>query len=171
MQPNFQRRIEIQDEKGGWIGSGEINRIHMVRAGQKIDSEDQEVRFSRNGQKVIKVVIHNGDDPPLKLTGSRLQQLERRIYFDAAAPGQRTLYFGDEKLEPPVYDYAKLFLRDKAAAQAPVGPEVSNSAYTGRPDDRAWSERHPLVLWIAIIAAVVVLGGLALRSIRAATAP
>lgn len=170
-QPNFQRRIEIQDEKGGWIGAGEINRIHVVRTGQKIDSEAQEVAFSSNGQKIIKVVIHNGDDPPLKLTGSRLQQLERRIYFDAAGPGQETLYFGDEKLEPPVYDYAKLFLRDKAAAQAQVGPEVSNPAYTGRPDDRAWSERHPIVLWIAIIAAVVVLGGLALRSIRAATAP
>jgi hypothetical protein len=168
-QPNFQRRIEIQDEKGGWIGSGEINRIHMVRAGQKIDSEDQEVTFSSNGQKVIKVVIHNGDDPPLKLTGARLQQLERRIYFDAAGPGQRTLYFGDEKLEPPIYDYAKLFQRDKAAAQATLGPEAANPAYTGRPDDRPWSERHPVVLWIAIIAAVVVLGGLALRSMRAAT--
>jgi hypothetical protein len=168
-QPNFQRRIEIQDEKGGWIGSGEINRIHMVRAGQKIDSEVQEVAFSSNGQKVIKAVIHNGDDSPLKLTGARLQQLERRIYFDAAGPGQLALYFGDEKLEPPVYDYAKLFLRDKAAARAQLGPEVSNPAYTGRPDDRAWSERHPIVLWIAIIAAVVVLGGLALRSMHAAT--
>jgi hypothetical protein len=50
-----------------------------------------------------------------------------------------------------------------------LGPEVSNPAYTGRPDDRPWSERHPIVLWIAIIAAVVVLGGLALRSMRAAT--
>jgi len=169
-QPNFQRRIEIQNEKGGWIGSGEINRIHMVRGGQKIDSEDQDVAFSSSGQKIIKVVVHNGDDPPLKLTGIRLQQLERRVYFDASAQGQPALYYGDEKLEQPVYDYAKLFLRDKAAVPAQLGPEVSNAAYTGRPDDRPWSERHPMVLWIAIIAAVVTLGGVALRSMRGATA-
>jgi len=169
-QPNFQRRIDIQNERGGWISSGEISRIHMVRGGQKVDSEDQDVAFSSSGQKTIKIVIHNADDPPLKLTGARLQQLERRVYFDASAQGQPTLYYGDEKLEQPVYDYAKLFLRDKIPVPAQLGPEVSNTAYTGRPDDRPWSERHPLVLWIAIIAAVLTLGGVALRSMRGATA-
>ena len=169
-QPNFQRRIEIQNEKDESIGSGEINRIHMVRGGQKIDSEDNEVAISRNGQKIIEVVVHNGDDPPLKLTGARLQQMERRLYFDASAQGEPTLYYGDEKLEQPVYDYAKLFLRDKTPAPARLGPEVSNPAYTGRPDDRPWSERHPVVLWTAIIVAVVTLGGVALRSMRGATA-
>jgi hypothetical protein len=167
-QPNFQRKVEIQDEKGGWISSGEINRIHLVRAGQKIDSEDQEVSFSAYNRATIKVIVHNGDDPPLKLTSARLQQLERRLYFDAPAAGPLTLYYGDEKLEPPVYDYAKLFVQDKSAAAAQPGTETSNPAYTGRPDDRPWSERHPVVLWIAILAAVVTLGGVALRSIRGA---
>ena len=169
-QPNFKRRIEIQNEKGGSIGSGEINRIHMVRGGQKIDSEDNDVAISSNGQKVIKVVVHNGDDPPLNLTGARLQQLERRLYFDGSAQAGPALYYGDEKLEQPVYDYSKLFLRDKTPVPAQLGPEVPNTAYSGRPDDRPWSERHPVVLWIAIIIAVVTLGGVALRSIRGVTA-
>jgi Protein of unknown function (DUF3999) len=172
-QPNFRRKLEIQNEKGAWLGSGEINRIHMVRGGQKIDSEDQNVDFSNSGQesglKIIKVIIRNGDDPPLRLSGASLQQLERHLYFDAPAGGQLTLYYGDEKLEQPVYDYAKLFQRDKAAAAAQLGPEASNAEYTGRPDDRPWSERHPVVLWIAILAAVAVLGGVALRSIRTTT--
>ena len=171
-QPNFWRRIEIQNGKGDWLASGEINRIHMVRGGHKIDSEDQNVDFRNNGPnsglKTIKVIIHNGDDPPLKLTGASLQQLERRIYFAAPDQSPVKLYYGDEKLEPPVYDYAKLFQRDKAAVAAQLGPEASNAAYTGRPDDRPWSERHPVVLWIAIIAAVVILGLSAIRSIRAA---
>ena len=47
--------------------------------------------------------------------------------------------------------------------------EVTNSAYTGRPDDRPWSERHPAVLWAAILAAVALLGGIAVRSIKTAT--
>jgi hypothetical protein len=171
-QPNFKRSVDIENEKGGWLGSGEIDRIHMVRGGRKIDAEDSEVTIpgsQASGQKTLKVVIHNGDDPPLKLTGARLQQLERRLYFDAT-PQALTLYYGDEKLEAPVYDYAKLFQREKSAAAATLGAEIPNPAYTGRPDERPWSERHPVVLWLAIIAAVVILGSVALRSMRKASA-
>jgi len=99
-----------------------------------------------------------------------LQQLERRLYFEGNASGQLTLYYGDEKLESPIYDYAKLFIRGKTPQPAQLGSEVSNAAYTARPDDRAWSERHPAVLWIAIIVAVLALGRVALRSMRKATA-
>jgi len=169
-QPNFKREVEIQDDKGGMLGSGEINRIHMVRSGQKIDSEQDEVELSSANRKTISVIVHNGDDPPLKLDGVRLQQLERRIYFDAPAQSALTLYYGDDKLEPPTYDYAKLFVRDPSAGLVQAGAETANPVYSGRPDDRPWSDRHPAMLWIAILAAVGLLGGLALRSLRAAGA-
>jgi hypothetical protein len=168
-QPNFRRSVQVTDDKDVYIGSGEIDRIHMVRSGQKIDSDDYDVSFSAVGHKTIKVIIYNGDDPPLKLTSARLQQLEHRLYFDAPASGQMTLYYGDDKLEPPVYDYAKLFLLAKDAAPAQLGGETANTAYTGRPDERPWTERHPAVLWIAIVAAVLVLGAIALRSVKSAT--
>ena len=99
----------------------------------------------------------------------QLKQLERRIYFDFVGPAQLTLFYGDEKLSAPVYDYAKLFQRDQRAPRARLAAEASNSEYTQRPDDRPWSERHPLVLWIAIVTAVVVLAGVALRSMRTQT--
>jgi len=168
-QPNFRRSVQVTDDKDVYIGSGEVDRIHMVRSGQKIDSDAHDVGFSAVGHKTIKVIIYNGDDPPLKLSSARLQQLERRIYFDAPASGQVTLYYGDDKLEPPVYDYAKLFLLAKDAAPAQLGGETANAAYTGRPDERPWTERHPAVLWIAIVAAVLVLGAIALRSVKSAT--
>jgi len=169
-QTNFQRGVSIKNENDTELSSGEINRIHLVRNGQKIDSEVQTVGFSNYSGKIIKVVVHNGDDPPLKLSGAHLQQLERRLYFEGNASGQLTLYYGDEKLESPIYDYAKLFIRGKTPQPAQLGSEVSNAAYTARPDDRPWSERHPAVLWIAIIVAVLALGGVALRSMRKATA-
>jgi hypothetical protein len=50
-----------------------------------------------------------------------------------------------------------------------LGAEEANAAYTGRPDDRPWSERHAAVLWVAIIMAVLILGGIALRSMKTAT--
>ena len=169
-QTNFRRDVEIQDDQGRVIGSGEINRIHMVRAGRKIDSDQHEVSFYSHGQPTIVVGIANGDDPPLRITGVRLQQHERRVYLDPPGAGQLTLFYGDEKLDSPVYDYAKLFQKESGAAAARLGPETANTAYTGRPDDRPWSDRHPALLWIAIAAAVAVLGVLALRSIKAATA-
>jgi hypothetical protein len=175
-QPNFRRTVEIQSETKKWLGSetdthtqtSELSRIHLVRGGQKIDSEKSDVELSGTWPAKINVVIHNGDDQPLKISGVHLQQLERRIYFDLNAQSTDSvlLYYGDEKLEAPEYDYAKLFQRDAHATVAQLGREVSNAAYTPRPDDRPWSERHPAVLWIAIIAAVVILGALALRSMK-----
>ena len=169
-QPNFWRKVEMQNSAGAPMAAGGIERIHMVRSGRKIDSEESAVQLiggsQTPGQPTIKVIVHNGDDPPLQITGVRLQQFERRIYFDTPGRGQLALYYGDEKLGPPVYEYARLFQLDKAASLASLAPEVSNDAYTGRPDDRPWSERHPVVLWITIIGAVVILGGIALRSLR-----
>ena len=169
-QPNFRRSVQITSDKDDYVGSGEIDRVHMVRSGQKIDSDNYDVSFSAVGRKTIKVIIDNGDDPPLKIKSARLQQLERRLYFDAPASGRLTLYYGDEKLDPPVYDYAKLFLLAKDAAPAQLGAEEANAAYTGRPDERPWTERHPAVLWIAIVAAVLILGAIALRSMKTAVA-
>ncbi len=165
-QGNFWRSVEVHGDGESWLGSGEISRIHMVRNGRKIDSENYVVPVSLRDHKDFRVVIHNGDDAPLKVTSVALRQYERRVYFDAPAQEQLTLYYGDEKLQEPEYDYTRLFQLDNAAAAATLGPETVNTTYTGRPDDRPWSERHPAVLWGAIVAAVLVLGALALRSLK-----
>jgi hypothetical protein len=165
-QQNFRRQTEIQDDKGLWSGSGEISRIHMQRNGQRIDVEHPWLDLRGTGPGTLKAIIYNGDDAPLKVTAARLQQYERRIYFDSDSGPKLSLYYGDEKLGAPVYDYTKLFQKDASADQVQLGAEESNAAYTGRPDDRPWSERHPALLWVAIIAAVLILGGIALRSMK-----
>lgn len=170
-QGNFLRQVEVRSEAGQWYGSAEIRRIHLMRRGQRIDMERNAVDIHGTLHEALRVVIHNGDDPPLKIAGALLQQYERRIYFDSTAlTTTPTLFYGDDKLIAPVYDYAKLFQKDARATQGRLGPEEANRAYTGRPDERPWSERHPGILWAAIIAAVLVLGIIALRSLRTASA-
>jgi Protein of unknown function (DUF3999) len=169
-QSNFRREMEVQGERGQSFGSGEISRIHMQRNGQKLDVEQTSLGIRRTGQGSLRAIIHNGDDLPLKLTGARLQQYERRIYFDSSSGTQLRLYYGDEKMGAPVYDYAKLFQHDPNASEVQLSAEEANAAYIGRPDERPWSERHPAVLWVAILAAVLMLGGIALRSMRSVTA-
>jgi hypothetical protein len=168
-QGNYQREIEIQNDKKTALGSGEISRVHMLRNGGRIDVERPSLALNARGGGEIRIVIHNGDDAPLRITGAHLQQYERRIYFDCAAGASPVLYYGDGKLDAPVYDYAKLFQSDANAARLEIGAEQANVSYAGRPDDRPWSERYPAVLWTAILAAVAILGGLALRSIKAAS--
>ena len=165
-QPNFRREVELQNDKKMALGSGELSRVHMVRHGQKIDFEKNDLELGWGSTEVLKVIIHNGDDPPLKIMSVRLEQYQRRVYFNSAMALQ--LYYGDEKLDSPVYDYAKLFQKDAKATEAQLGPEQKNSAYRGRPDERPWSEKHPWVLWVAVIGAVLILGAMALKSMKAA---
>ena len=169
-QPNFRRDIEIEDAEARRMDSGEITRVHMLRGGQKIDVEESSAYIQGEGQSVLKAIIHNGDDPPLRITGANLQQYERRIYFDAAANASIGLYYGDPQLAAPVYDYGKLFQKDASASPVELGAETVNANYTARPDARPWSERHPALLWAAILVAVLALGGLALKSMRSSVA-
>ena len=62
--------------------------------------------------------------------------------------------------------YAKFFREDPNAARAQLSPETQNAVYTGRPDDRPWSERHKIVLWAALLLAVALLAWLALRGLK-----
>ena len=64
----------------------------------------------------------------------------------------------------PRYDYSELFTAQTDAAQAAAGPEQPNPAYQPRPDTRPFTERHPAMLWIVLIAVIALLGGIALRS-------
>ncbi len=169
-QKNFRRSVEIQSGEGSWSGSGEISQIHLLRSGQKIDVDETTLDIEGTGPATLKIKIYNGDDPPLRIISAHLEEYERRIYFDSPSGAEANFYYGDEKLGAPVFDYAKLFKKDAGADQVKLRPEAANLAYTGRPDGRPWSERHPAVLWVAIIAAVLILGAIALRSMKTTSA-
>ena len=164
-QVNFRRSVSVADEKGVQVGAGSINRIRMNRGGTTVDYEDLDISiFSAHPR--LTITVDNGDDPPLKLDAVRPQAMERRLYFEPQGRTSLKLYYGDSKLGAPVYDYAKFFHEGAAAAQAQLGEEMKNAAFTGRPDDRPWSERHKAVLWVAMLMAVAVLTVLAVRGLR-----
>ncbi len=150
--------------------AGNLLRVHETRDGVKIDEEHLAidapwVDFGTQGSQWA-VTIDNGDDPPLDVTSVLLEMTERQLCFDAAAGAQYELMYGDAVLSPPQYDYATLFVPDKNAAQATLGPEQANSEHAARPDARPFSEKHPGLLWAALILVVLVLGGVALRTAR-----
>jgi len=77
------------------------------------------------------------------------------------------LFYGDSRLAAPVYDYARLFVASRAAVVAELGPEELNANYRAPAAEvRPFAERHPELLWIALIAAICALGVVAMRSAK-----
>ena len=165
---NFMRPVHVEDEKGNIIGSGEISRIKMQAHGRLVQSEDLSVGTNGAHSSQYSIVVENGDDAPLKIRRVIPQVIERRVYFQPNGVAGLTTYYGDDKLGAPVYDYAKLFQKswEADAAEAKLGPGQHNAAYTGRPDERPWTDRHPEVLWAAMILAVAGFGFIAMRSLK-----
>lgn len=151
--------------------STNILRVHRVQTGQRIDEEKLVVDapyayFDAPG--VWTVTVENGDDTPVPMASVRLDMIERDLCFDATADATYTLYYGDSALGAPQYDYAALFAPAANAAVAQLGTEISNSAYQPRPDTRAFTEKHPALLWAALIVVMVLLGAVAIRSVKGA---
>jgi len=168
-QVNFRRNVIVTDSQDRQLGSGEISRIRVNRGGTWIVSENLAVYLPGLHSDRITIKVENGDDPALMFDKVQAQSFERRIYFEPQGQTSLQLYYGDEKLTTPVYDYAKFFKLDSAATRAQLGPQVHNPAYLGRPDDRPWSERHKAILWLAILLAMLVLAVTAIRGLRAGT--
>ncbi len=173
-QVNFRRTVSVEDPKGIQITSGEITRVRVNRAGTLVTHEELAVKvnsfnavdLNSGGSGSVMIIIDNGDNPPVGILAAEPLSLERRVYFDPQGKSALRLYYGDEQLSAPVYDYAHFFHLDPSPAEAQLGPGGRNPQYTGRPDDRPWSERHTWILWGAMILAVLALSTLALRGLR-----
>jgi hypothetical protein len=149
---------------------GNILRVHSVEEGHRIDEENLAVNAPQvyfDGATKWTISIENHDDAPIQIASVRLEMLERRLCFDAAAADAYTLYYGDSALEAPEYDYARLFAAAQNAAMATLGAEIANPAYQPRPDERPFTEKHPALLWVALIVVIALLGAVALRSFKA----
>ena len=164
-QVNFRRTVSVEDAKGLQVASGEISRVRVNRGGTLVIAEELAINVGTSSGRLT-LTIDNGENPALSIVGAEPLSLERRIYFDPQGKTALKLYYGDEKLSAPAYDYARFFHLDASAAEAQLAAGAHNSQYKGRPDDRPWSEQHTAILWGAMLLAVLVLAVLALRGLR-----
>ena len=164
---NFRRDVTVYTGlKNDYVSSGEVTRIRMTRAGRKVESEQLAMELPGTRAANYMVTIHNGDDPPLRLRAVHAMQVERRIYFDPKGNGQFQLFYGDDRAHSPEYDFAKLFEPDENAARAELAAPRHNEAYVPPPDERPWSDRNPVLVWVAMGVAIIGLGIVAWRSLR-----
>ena len=151
--------------------TGTIFRVHSTLDGHTINQEQLSVPavLGANLQHAagVWIEIENGDDQPLPIAAVRLEMRQRKICFEAPVAGGVELFYGDSRLAAPVYDYARLFVASRAALVAELGPEVLNANYRAPATElRPFAERHPELLWIALIAVLCALGVVALKAAR-----
>ena len=171
---NFSRDVRVMDRPTGTTDvageslTGTILRVHLTQAGREIRQEQLSVpaTLGSNLQSAatVEVAVDNGDDKPLPITAIRLEMRQRRICFDVSNSEPLTLYYGDSALAAPQYDYGRLFTVSDAMHAAQLGAEQLNPDYRERPDTRAFTERHPHLLWIVLLAVICILAIVAIRS-------
>ena len=150
--------------------TGSILRVRVNESGREINTEQLTVPavLGTNLQRAAKVevAVENGDDQPLPITSVRLEMRQRRLCFDTSAKtSPLALYYGDPTLSAPVYDYERLFTPAEKPLAVTLGPQLANPDFTPRPGaPRSFTDRHPEILWIALIAAIAALGFVALKS-------
>lgn len=147
--------------------TGTLLRLQDTRDGQV--SHEENFSISTAGRpfdtpQTWTVAVDNGDDQPLQLGAVQLQMLQRELCFDSAGTTGYMLRYGDAALAAPRYDYLLQPLSGHVSATSSLGAEQMNAAWVARPDDRAFTERHPILLWIALVAVLTLLATVAVRS-------
>jgi hypothetical protein len=171
---NFSRDVRISDRPAGTPPAaseniaGTILRVKLTQAGREIHEQQLSIpaTIGSNLQSAatVEAAVENGNDTPLPITAVRLEMRQRKLCFDAPASERLTLYYGDPALAAPRYDYARFFSTTGSVRTADLGPEQSNAEYRPRPDTRPITERHPELLWIALLAVICSLGVVAVHS-------
>ncbi len=179
---NFSRTVRIRAKVDGDARAsqeevgGNISRLNMTEQGEKLKLEALSVpaTVGANGQgaATVEVGVDNGDDQPVGVRDVRLEMRERKVCFDVPAGSNSIqMFYGDAQLQSPEYDYGRLFDTTTVFREGTLQPELANPAYTPPADTRTLTERHPELLWIALIAVIAILGLVAYRSARSVPPP
>jgi hypothetical protein len=111
----------------------------------------------------IRVAIANPAQPALPLRAVQLQMRQRTLCFDAVANATYTLRYGDNDLRASVYDLGDLATLPANPLIATLGSEELNTGYIERHVASTYDQRNPNLFWIALLAAIAVLGSFVSR--------
>jgi len=112
---------------------------------------------------------HNRDDQPLPITGATIVVPIERVLFEAQPGRNYRLQYGDAGGVAPSFDLTRT-AGDPAAWGASASVAGLGPARPLAPgqDARPWTERHPRLLWIGLLAVVAALGSVTWRALRVA---
>jgi hypothetical protein len=168
-QPEFFRIVHMQTSEDGqewqYYFSGEIYRY------QQGDKQAESLRvFSHEGwhRRFWRIEVLNGNDAPLIGAKPTLLTIPYFVLFYPQSGHSYRLIYGNSAAKLPRYDLSRTFdyHAEPGAKVATLGEEEPTANYL---DPRPYTERHPQLLWLALIVAVVLLAYAAFRALRTPT--
>jgi len=150
-----------------WISLGE-SAVYRYDEGGKVR---ERLRVDVRGrERALRLRIRNRDDRPLELRGVLALAPVERLLFEAAPNRGYRLTYGTPDRGAPEYDLARTVtdLAEWAANATPASLDPP-PPLPPPPDRRPWSEKHPALLWVALLAVVVILGLLTWGALRRAS--
>jgi hypothetical protein len=189
--PNFFRRVRIEgrDEKTQVV---HYRREDGAAADRTVDAPWQFIRsavifrYSAGSppdaclsvpldvsRRYLRLTIENEDNPPLAFKSATVTRFMEVVRFPYKPQESWKLYFGKADADTPGYDLAHFAgrLQSEGTVDATLRQVVANPLYSPAGKFLPWSERHPVILWLALIAAGAVLAILILRQARSLRSP
>jgi hypothetical protein len=111
----------------------------------------------------LHIEIDNADQPPLPIRAVQLQMRQRTLCFHADPNATYTLRYGDNDLRASVYDLGDLTTLPAQPLIATLGLEQLNPGFLQRHVSTTYDQRNPNLFWIALLAAIAVLGSFVSR--------
>ena len=169
-QAEFHRTVRVQASSDGetWneVGRGDVYRYPNPEAdGEPERLTSLQVRFPEVHSRHWRVAVLNRNDAPVDGLVPTLQGTPRHLVYRQQPETTYQLLYGNSRTPAPEYDLARLTPREEleSATLGELGLQQTNDGYLS---PEPWSERHPVVLWLALGVAIAILGLLALRSLR-----
>lgn len=162
-QAEFHRQVIVSASDDGkrWRNAGQ-GHIHRHANEGKPDAE-LEVVFPERRARFWRIALLNRNDSALPGVQPELLGIPRQVAFKREAGEEYRVLYGNPRTRAPHYELVRLSRPEQwqAAPAAVLGVAQGNLAYVS---PEAWSERHPGLLWAALLIAV---GGLAWMAIKA----
>lgn len=165
---NFSRPVHVftlsaEPDKWRPVASGKIYNLNT----ELYNVEKLDISFGEIWTRKLKIVIDDGDNPPLDIQKIAAYSKGRYLYFPGKPGGSYYLLYAGKDVQSPVYDFQEVyrFLPESRAKALLPGQQQDNPHYVkplipGPPKDL-----KP-ILTAVLLVAVLVLGALIFRLAR-----
>jgi Protein of unknown function (DUF3999) len=170
-QSEFHRAVRISTSVDGthWTTRchGDIYRYRSAgeATGEIRDRTSLEITCPEAQARFWRVTVLDRNDVPIVGLRPIPEQVTRSVVFRQDPSHSYRVLYGHNRAQAAQYELGRLLSSGdlKTAVNSQLGPEELNRNHVSA---EPWTERHPILLWTALLIVVAVLGVQAVRAIR-----
>ena len=145
---------------------GEMQSVYEEIKSTKITSNSENViTFSAFPAKELYLIIQNYDDKPLRIKEVKAFELNHYVIANLNEGSTYTLKFGDEKLNPPIYDLK--FFTDSIPDNLPkLTTGIINNIEKIAPEGNKPFYYNPIFIWVVLAFVAIIIALISIKMIK-----